>query len=127
MQVLPRHLRVSILLAVVLSASTIGCLLSKGVTITSEPTGAEIWVANQPAGLTPADVRVGATGVLDRSTFDPVLVTLEAEGYKRAVREIHYSWSGRNVLASLPLLGIPLIFVGRLPEDTHVIMVPEQD
>ena len=107
-------------------ASSGACVLSKKIQLTSDPSGAEAWLANQRVGPTPVLVRVKVTGVLDPYTFDPVFVTVEADGFERAVREVDYSWSLRNTLWSIPLLGIPLLSLGMLPNDTHVVLIPEE-
>ena len=45
-------------------ASSGACVLSKKIQLTSDPSGAEAWLANQPVGPTPVLVRVKATGAV---------------------------------------------------------------
>ena len=90
------------------------CVMSRQITITSEPARPETWFANQPIGLTPATIRVSSTGGLPQ-TFDPEYVTVKVRGYDRAVRPIDYEWSIANIVLSLPLLGAPVIWWGKVP------------
>jgi hypothetical protein len=108
----------------VLLASGGACAFSRQIQVTSEPSGASVWLANQLVGRTPVWVRATATGTVGTYTFEPQYVTLEAPGFERTVRELDYEWSSRNIAATLPLLGIPALWWGRLPTDLHVVMIP---
>lgn len=115
-------------IACVLVASLLSaCALSRQVRITSEPSGAQVWLAREPLGPTPTKGRAKTTGPISGYTFDPQFVTFELAGYGRTIRTLDYQWSVRNVLWSIPLvLGVPgIILWGKEPVDLHVVLVPE--
>jgi hypothetical protein len=116
---------VTTLLVISVILGQCGCAFSRTVTITSDPIGAKMWLANQPVGPTPQAVRVETTGPLGLATHDETLVTLEKDGYETATRPISYRWSIRNTLWSIPLLGWPLIFLAEEPIDTHIVLISE--
>jgi hypothetical protein len=103
------------------------CLLSREITISSEPPGARAWVGRELVGATPVKVDVPATGSIENQTFNPEYVTVRLDGYEEEVRQLQYRWSRRNVVLSIPfVLGVPGILLwGKLPEDLHVSLVPE--
>lgn len=121
---LPREVAAGIASFALLVALGGACAGSRQIQVTSEPSGASVWLANQLVGRTPVRVRASATGAVETYTFEPQYVTLEAPGFERAVRELDYEWSSRNVAAAVPLLGIPVIWWGMLPTDLHVVMSP---
>jgi hypothetical protein len=105
---------------------SLGCTLSREVQITSEPSGARVWLGNQPIGQTPIVVRAKATGSAGIYTFDPQYVTLSAVGFREEVRPLDYEWSRKNLLLSFPFIA-PGVLWGRLPTDLHVELQPESE
>ncbi|NNL68047.1 MAG: PEGA domain-containing protein, partial [Myxococcales bacterium] len=83
---------------VLVAACSTSCALSTKVRVTSEPSGARVWVGDQRGGVTPTEVRLRATGPLRHSTFEPEYVTVDADGYARETVIPDYEWSIRNVV-----------------------------
>ena len=119
----------SLVACVLLLSFLSACALSRQVSITSEPAGAQVWLAREPLGPTPTKGRAKTTGSLMGYTFDPQLVTFELAGYGRTIRTLDYRWSVRNVLWSIPLvLGVPgIILWGKEPVDLHAVLTPEAE
>lgn len=118
-----------LLLIAVVGPVAPGCTFNRSVLITSEPTGARVWLGVQPQGRTPTAVRARATGTIPNYTFSPEYVTLEYPGHDRTVRPLRYRLSVRNVvLSALTIVGVPAIFFfGMVPEDTHVELLPDRE
>ncbi len=111
---------------VCLALALSGCVLTREIALTTEPSGARIWLGNQYAGHSPLAVDAKATGPIERYTFQPQYVTIELDGYEREIVALDYEWSRRNVILSIPfILGVPGILLwGKLPEDLHVPLEP---